>query len=162
MFLGRDGLANVTLLSLGAITEPLQLMYTRLAVSMGLLSVMLPFVILTLLGVLEGLDFTLYDAARNLGARPAVAFRRIILPLAIPGISAAAVLVFTIGMNAYATPFLLGGPEFRMMAPIVFQQFALLSNWPFGAALAFVLIAVTGVASIASSYILARQNRILR
>jgi putative spermidine/putrescine transport system permease protein len=162
IFLGREGLLNATLLGLGLISEPLQLMYTPLAVFLGLLSVMLPFVILTLLGVLEGLDFTLYDAARNLGAKPSIAFRRIILPLAIPGISAAAILIFTIGMNAYATPFLLGGPEFRMMAPTVYQQFAVISNWPFGAALAFILVAVTGIASLVSSIFLARRNKLGR
>jgi putative spermidine/putrescine transport system permease protein len=162
IFLGREGLLNATLLGLGLISEPIQLMYTSLAVFLGLLSVMLPFVILTLLGVLEGLDFTLYDAARNLGAKPSIAFRRIILPLAIPGISAAAILIFTIGMNAYATPFLLGGPEFRMMAPTVYQQFAVISNWPFGAALAFILVAVTGGASLISSVFLARRNRLAR
>lgn len=162
IFLGREGILNAGLLGSGLISEPLQLMYTPLAVFLGLLSVMLPFVILTLLGVLEAIDFTLYDAARNLGAKPSIAFRRVILPLAIPGISAATILVFTIGMNAYATPFLLGGPEFKMMAPTVYQQFAVISNWPFGAALAFVLVAVTGAASLASSLFLARRSKLGR
>ncbi len=162
IFLSRDGLLNHLVISLGISPEPLQFMYTNTAVFVGLMSVMLPFVILTLLGVLEGLDFTLFDAARNLGASPATAFRRVILPLSIPGVSAASVLVFTIGMNSYATPVLLGGAEFRMMAPTVYQQFALVMNWPFGAALAFILIAVTGGASVLSSLFLARQNRLLR
>ncbi|WP_430396276.1 ABC transporter permease [Ferrovibrio sp.] len=161
IFLSRDGLLNHLVISLGLSSEPLQFMYTNTAVFVGLMSVMLPFVILTLLGVLEGLDFTLFDAARNLGASPATAFRRVILPLSIPGVSAASVLVFTIGMNSYATPVLLGGAEFRMMAPTVYQQFALVMNWPFGAALAFILIAVTGGASVLSSLFLARQNRLL-
>jgi len=161
IFLSRDGLLNHLVISLGLSPEPLQFMYTNTAVFVGLMSVMLPFVILTLLGVLEGLDFTLFDAARNLGASPATAFRRVILPLSIPGVSAASVLVFTIGMNSYATPVLLGGAEFRMMAPTVYQQFALVMNWPFGAALAFILIAVTGGASVLSSLFLARQNRLL-
>lgn len=162
IFLSRDGFVNWLVLTLGISAEPLQFMYTNTAVFVGLMSVMLPFVILTLLGVLEGLDFTLFDAARNLGASPATAFRRVILPLSIPGVSAASVLVFTIGMNSYATPVLLGGAEFRMMAPTVYQQFALVMNWPFGAALAFILIAVTGGASILSSIFLARQNKLLR
>lgn len=162
IFLSRDGFVNWLVMTLGISAEPLQFMYTNTAVFVGLMSVMLPFVILTLLGVLEGLDFTLFDAARNLGASPATAFRRVILPLSIPGVSAASVLVFTIGMNSYATPVLLGGAEFRMMAPTVYQQFALVMNWPFGAALAFILIAVTGGASILSSIFLARQNKLLR
>lgn len=162
IFLSRDGLLNYLAITLGISDQPLQFMYTNAAVFVGLMSVMLPFVILTLLGVLEGLDFTLFDAARNLGAPPATAFRRIILPLSIPGVSAASVLVFTIGMNSYATPVLLGGAEFKMMAPTVYQQFALILNWPFGAALAFILIAVTGAAAILSSIFLARQNKLLR
>lgn len=161
IFLARDGLLNALLVGLGLTTEPIQFMYTYGAVFIGLLSVVLPFVILTLLGVLEGIDFTLYDAARNLGAPPRTAFRRVILPLAIPGISAAAVVIFTIGMNSYATAIILGGAEFQMMAPAVYQQFALLSNWPFGAALAFILVSVTAIASIAASIVLARQNKTL-
>jgi putative spermidine/putrescine transport system permease protein len=161
IFLSRDGFLNYALMSLGITPEPLQFMYTNTAVFIGLMSVMMPFVILTLLGVLEGLDFSLFDAAQNLGATPATAFRRVIFPLSIPGISAASVIVFTIAMNSYATPVLLGGPEFKMMAPVVYQQFALILNWPFGAALAFILIAVTGAASAISSIMLARQNRLL-
>ena len=153
IFLARDGLLNALLVGLGLTTEPIQFMYTYGAVFIGLLSVVLPFVILTLLGVLEGIDFTLYDAR--------TAFRRVILPLAIPGISAAAVVIFTKGLNSFATAIILGGAEFQMMAPAVYQQFALLSNWPFGAALAFILVSVTAIASIAASIVLARQNKTL-
>ncbi|HWK94642.1 MAG TPA: ABC transporter permease [Pseudolabrys sp.] len=161
IFLSRDGFLNFVLMSLGLTAEPIQFMYTNAAVFIGLMSVMMPFVILTLLGVLEGLDFALFDAAQNLGAPPATAFWRVIFPLSIPGVSAAAVIVFTVAMNSYATPILLGGPEFRMMAPVVYQQFALVMNWPFGAALAFILIAVTGSAAAISSTMLARQNKLI-
>ena len=61
-------------------------------------------------------------------------FRRVLLPLALPGILAGTILTFILGMNAYATPVLLGGPKFQMMGPLVYGQFAQLNNWPFGAA----------------------------
>ena len=86
-FLGREGFLNVVLAKVGLISAPLELMYTPYAVFIGLLGVLLPFMILTLQGVLEGIDFTLVDAANNLGAKPSRAFRHVILPLCIPGIT---------------------------------------------------------------------------
>src|SRR5439155_127690 len=82
----------------------------------------------------EGIDPAIEDAAASLGARPLQVFRRVILPLALPGVLAGTILVFILGMNAYATPILLGGPRFQMMGPLVYGQFAGLNNWPFGAA----------------------------
>jgi putative spermidine/putrescine transport system permease protein len=78
-----------------------------------------------------------------LGATPARAFWRVIWPLSLPGIGIAAILSFILGMNAYATPVLLGGPRFQMMAPLLFWEFNTNSNWPFSAALAFILMATT-------------------
>jgi putative spermidine/putrescine transport system permease protein len=158
-FLGREGFLNVVLAKVGLISAPLELMYTPYAVFIGLLGVLLPFMILTLQGVLEGIDFTLVDAANNLGAKPSRAFRHVILPLCIPGITAGSILVFTVAMNSYATPLLLGGPEFRMMAPTLYAQIAIASNWPFGAALAFILIIITFVVTILSTWMLARQYK---
>lgn len=157
--LGREGFLNVTLERLGIIAAPVQFMYTPFAVGLGMVGVLLPFMILTLQGVLEGIDFTLMDAAENLGASPAAAFRKVILPLSLPGIAAGSILVFTVAMNAYATPFLLGGPGFKMMAPALYKQIAVASNWPFGAAMAFVLIAVTFSVTTFSTYVLAKQYR---
>jgi len=158
-FLGREGFLNVALAKVGLIQAPLELMYTPYAVFVGLLGVLLPFMILTLQGVLEGIDFTLVDAANNLGAKPREAFRHVVLPLSIPGITAGAILVFTVAMNSYATPLLLGGPSFQMMAPTLYAQIAVASNWPFGAALAFILIIVTFTVTLLSTSILARQYK---
>jgi putative spermidine/putrescine transport system permease protein len=157
--LGRQGFINVSLQALGIISEPLELLYTPFAVYLGMVGVLLPFMVLTLQGVLESIDFTLADAAQNLGASPAVAFLKVTLPLSLPGIAAGAILVFTVAMNAYATPFLLGGPSFKMMAPVLYKQIAVASNWPFGAAMAFILIAVTFVVSIFSTYILTKHYK---
>lgn len=156
-FLGRGGVMNYVLLKLGIVSQPIELLYTPLAVYMGLLGVMLPFMILTLQGVIENIDLNLVDAAQNLGAPPAAAFRRIVLPLSMPGIAAGSVLVFMIGMNSYATPVLLGGSGFKMMSPILYSQISVASNWPFGSALAFILILVTLIATVASTYLFSRQ-----
>ena len=118
-------------------------MYTEGAVIVGITAVNLPFMVLTLSSVIEGIDPALEEAAFNLGARPLQVFRRVILPLAMPGVLAGTILVFILGMNAYATPILLGGPRFQMMGPVVYGQFAGQNNWPFGAALSFVLMAAT-------------------
>src|SRR5690606_21355774 len=135
----------------------IEVLYTWFAVYIGLLGVMLPFMILALQSVLEGIDFTLLDAAKSLGARPFEAFRRIVLPLSISGIIAGSVLVFMLAMNSYATPVLLGGSGFRMMAPVLYKQISVGSNWPFGAALAFILIAITFVTTTAVAWALSRK-----
>ena len=119
------------------------LMYTPVAVVIGTLSVNLPFMVITLQSVFEGIDTRLEEAAQGLGATPGRAFWRVIWPLSLPGIGIAAILSFILGMNAYATPVLLGGPRFQMMAPLLFWEFNTNSNWPFSAALAFILMATT-------------------
>ncbi|HUN49642.1 MAG TPA: ABC transporter permease [Candidatus Sulfotelmatobacter sp.] len=141
--LGTKGVVNSLLLWLGVVDHPVTLLYTGFSVMVGIITVVLPYMILTLQSVLEGIDPALEEAALNLGAGGARAFWRITLPLALPGVGAGTALVFILCMNAYATPVLLGGPSFHMMAPVLADEIATASNWPFGAALAFVLIAVT-------------------
>lgn len=146
---GQSGALNYFLLSAGIIGEPLEIMYTPLAVFVGIISVNLPFVVLTLQSVLEGLDRNTNDAALSLGAKPFEAFRLVTLPLAMPGILAAFILSFILTMNAYATPVLLGGPGFRMIAPMVVHEVMEKANWPFGATLSFALMVVTLVLTLA-------------
>ncbi|MEP7456561.1 ABC transporter permease [Phyllobacterium sp. SB3] len=141
--LGQNGLVNYALLSMGVIETPLTIMYTGVAVFLGTLSINLPFAVLTLQSVLEGIDHGAEDAASNLGAKPFEVWRLVTLPLAMPGVLAAGVLCFILTMNAYATPVLLGGPQFRMMAPIVASEVLEQSNWPAGAAVSFALMAAT-------------------
>jgi putative spermidine/putrescine transport system permease protein len=135
------------------------LMYTTTAVIVGTLSVNLPFMVLTLQSVFEGIDVRLSEAAQGLGAAPSRAFWRIVWPLALPGVSIAAILSFILGMNAYATPVLLGGPRFEMMAPLVFFEFNTNSNWPFSAALAFILMATTLLLTTLSNVVIPRRYR---
>ena len=94
-------------------------MYAEPAVIVGIIAINLPFTVLTLQSVFEGIDPRLEEAAASMGAAPSRAFWRVVFPLALPGIAIAAVLCFILCMNAFATPVLLGGPRFQMMAPLL-------------------------------------------
>lgn len=151
---GQTGVLNYTLLSLGLISEPLTIMYTPVAVFIGITAVNLPYVVLTLQSIFEGLDENIDYASASLGASPLESFVLVTLPQIVPGLLAAFVLSFILVMNAYATPVLLGGPSFRMMAPMIVSEILNKSNWPFGAALSFILLTVTvTVTVIAGAYI---------
>src|SRR5579859_1737661 len=156
---GHEGALDSALRGLGLIAKPLEIMYTPLAVVIGITAFNLPFMVLTLQSVIEGTSRTLEEAALGLGAGPFETFRRITLPLALPGVGAGFILCFILAMNAYATPVLLGGPRFRMMAPLVYDQIAAQSNWPLGSALAFILMAVTLLLTIASNLLLRRYRQ---
>ncbi len=136
---------------------PVTLMYTPFAVFVGIVSVNLPFVALTLASVLEGIEESASEAALSLGATPFAAWRLVTLPLSLPGVLAAGVLCFILTMNAYATPVLLGGPRFRMMAPTVAGEVLQQSNWPFGAAISFVQMAVTLALTAGENILVARR-----
>jgi putative spermidine/putrescine transport system permease protein len=155
---GSKGFLNVTLMQFGAISQPLQLMYTEGAVVAGIIAVNLPYMVLTLQSVIEGINRNVEEAAFSLGADPMTMFRRVLLPLSLPGILAGTILTFILGMNAYATPVLLGGPKFRMMAPLVYGQFQL-NNWPFGASAAFVLMTATLGLTASANILVQRRFR---
>jgi putative spermidine/putrescine transport system permease protein len=151
---GKGGVLNYALQSVGLISTPLELMYTPLAVFIGITAVNLPYVVLTLQSVLEGLDENIEYAASSLGARPLETFLLVKLPQIVPGILASFVLSFVLTMNAYATPVLLGGPSFRMMSPMIVGEILNKANWPFGAALSFILLSVTiAITVVAGRYI---------
>ncbi len=155
---GTKGFLNVTLMQLGIITAPLQMMFTEGAVVAGIIAVNLPYMVLTLQSVIEGINRNVEEAAFSLGAGPATMFRRVLLPLSLPGILAGTILTFILGMNAYATPVLLGGPKFKMMGPLVYGQFQL-NNWPFGASAAFILMTATLGLTAAANILIQRRFR---
>ena len=157
-FFGSKGFLNVTLMRLGIIAEPLEIMFTETAVVFGIIAVNLPYMVLTLQSVIEGIDRNVEEAAFSLGAAPMEMFRRVLLPLSLPGILAGTILTFILGMNAYATPVLLGGPKFRMMGPLIYGQFQL-NNWPFGAAVAFVLMTTTLALTATANILVQRRFR---
>ena len=138
---------------------PVNLMFTELAVVLGIIAINLPFTVLTLQSVFEGIDPRLEEAASSMGAAPGRAFWRIVFPLALPGVLIAAVLCFILCMNAFATPVLLGGPKFQMMAPLLYWAFSGDNNWPFAAALAFILMVTTlGLTGLANVVVLRKYR----
>jgi putative spermidine/putrescine transport system permease protein len=155
---GSKGFVNTTLAWLGVIDRPIEIMFTEKAVIIGIIAVNLPFMVLSLQSVIEGIDRAVEEAAFSLGAAPLTMFRRVLWPLALPGVLAGTLLTFILAMNAYATPFLLGGPLFNMMAPLIYNQFTQQSNWPFGAAIAFILMAVTLSLTIAANLLVQRRS----
>lgn len=154
---GQTGVLNYSLVKLGLISQPLTIMHTPLAVFIGIAAVNLPYVVLTLQSVFEGLDENIDYAAASLGAAPFQSFLLVRLPQVMPGLLAAATLSFILTMNAYATPVLLGGPSFRMMAPMIVTEIMSKANWPFGAALAFVLLSVTISVSVMAALFIRRR-----
>ena len=156
---GSKGLLNASLMGLGARSAPLEIMFTEGAVIIGITSVNLPFMVLTLQSVIEGIDRSVEDAAFNLGATPWRMVQRVLLPLAMPGVLAGTILTFILAMNAYATPVLLGGPRFQMMAPLVYNQFIQQNNWPFGGAIAFILMTGTLTLTLVANLVVQRRYR---
>lgn len=157
VILGNAGFVNYILKWVGVIDNSIQLMYTPLAVIIGTTGVVLPYLILTLQSVLEGIDFSVEEAAQNLGANFFTTFWRVVLPIAAPGVAAGTMLVFILCMNAYATPVLLGGTGITMMAPALYDQITKAANWPFGAAMALVLITTTLVLALFSNWLIHRR-----
>lgn len=152
--LGDHGILNRLLKAAGLIDEPVTILYTPTAVVIGLTSVLLPFMIVTLQSVMENIDPAIEEASLSLGASPMRTFAKVVMPLAMPGIVAGGLLCFILALNAYATPFLLGGPKFRMMAPVLYQQITAINNWPVGATLGFVLMSVSLIFSVLSASLL--------
>lgn len=154
-----EGLVNVMLLEWGLITEPLEIIYTDFAVGLGLIYSFLPFMVLPIYAALERLDFRLVEAGFDLYANRFQVLRRIILPMAKPGIIAGSILVFIPGLGAYITPVLLGGGKELMIGNMIALQFGSSRNWPFGAASAMVLLAMVLVALMVYVRVTGRATR---
>ncbi|MEZ4561484.1 MAG: ABC transporter permease [Thermomicrobiales bacterium] len=142
VLLGQEGIINEALIAANIRQEPLQLLNTRLAVYLGMIHILLPFMILPLYAVMKGIDRNLMRAAGNLGAPPAKVFLRVFLPLSLPGVAAGCLLVFILSLGFYITPSLLGGQKDVMVAMLIQQQISQL-KWGFGAALALVLLVMS-------------------
>ena len=154
----RGGVLDVVTTALFGI-RGVEVMYTETAVIFGIISINLPFTILTLQSVFEGIDPRLEEAAASMGAPPGRSFQRVILPLALPGLLIAGALCFILSMNAFPTPLLLGGPRFQMMAPLLYWEFDNNNNWPFAGVLAFVLMATTLALTLLASAVVPRRYR---
>jgi spermidine/putrescine transport system permease protein len=143
MFLLRDtGLINTVLQATHVIREPLPLLFNTGAVILGLVYGYLPFMVLPLYATLEKLDPALLDAAADLGASPLVAIWQVIVPISRPGMIAGCLLVFIPCLGAYLTPDLMGGGKTVMIGTLVQNQFTAARDWPFGAAISLLLMAM--------------------
>jgi putative spermidine/putrescine transport system permease protein len=142
VILGGSGLVNELLLVTGLVHAPLRLLFNRGAVLVVLVHTFLPFQILSIMSVIAQIDPRLEEAAANLRANRWTTFRRVLLPMALPGIVAGSTLVFILTVSAFVTPRLIGGGRVHMLGSLIYEQVAVVLNWPFGAALSFVLLAL--------------------
>jgi putative spermidine/putrescine transport system permease protein len=149
ILLGNNGVINRALIGSGLTDGPLPLMYNGLGIIIALTHVLLPFMILPITSAIQGIDPSLESAARSLGASPARAFRRVVLPLALPGIQAGCTLVFVLAISAYVTPALIGGLRVKTMAVTVVDALIDTFQWPFGSALALMLSIIGALCVIA-------------
>jgi putative spermidine/putrescine transport system permease protein len=143
VLLQRTGIINRTLIAIGIIDQPLPLINNLTGVTIGMVYIMLPFMILPLVGTLRAIDPMTLRAAALCGASPSQAFRRILLPLSLPGIAAGGLMVFVMSLGYFVTPALLGGTSNMMLAEMIAQMIQSLLNWGLGSAAAFILLVVT-------------------
>ena len=139
VLMGDNGLINGALMYFNIIEKPIGLMYNKLGVLVGLVQFSLPFMVLSLIGIIRGISPAVVEASRSLGASPNQAFWKIIIPLSMPGILAGTLLVFAISISSYIVPALMGGWKVMVMPLHVYQQIAEMGKWQFGSAIAVVL-----------------------
>lgn len=159
LILRNGGTLDQSLQWLGLTSQSLDILYTPLATGIGLTYSFLPFMILPTYVALERIDKRLIEAAFDLGADRWRALSRVVLPLAMPGIIAGAILVFVPCLGAYVSPELLGGGKSMMIGNLVQSQFGASRNWPFGAALALVLVAVLLLTLLLWRFVQRRMER---
>lgn len=144
----ETGLINELLLAIGIINTPESFLGTHIAVIIAISNVVLPYMIISIQSVIENINPSLEESAKDLGASNWMVMRSIVIPLAMPGILAGTLFVFILSMNAYTTPLIIGGTKVQMMAPALYSQITEVSNWPLGSAMAVVLIAITLITSV--------------
>lgn len=154
--LSDKGVVNVTLMGAGLIEKPLPLMYNAFGTVVALVHIYVPFMVLTLAGVIGRIDERLEEAAISLGASPLRAFLEVTLPLSLPGILAGSLLVFALAISAYVTPYLMGGNQVLTLPMLIYQQVSASFNTAFAGTLGVVLLAVSLVLIVAYNRIVAQ------
>ena len=145
VILGSNGLVNSSLQSLGLIDVPLKLTNNMTGVTIGLIEIFMPYAILAMISGFGRLSPQLEEAAGSLGANKLAVFRRITLPLSLPGILTAFLLVFVLAISTFITPRLLGGGAVQVLATEIYDQTTGVLNWPFAAALSVILLVLFGL-----------------
>jgi putative spermidine/putrescine transport system permease protein len=143
VLLAPNGVINTVLLKYHLIRAPLKLMWSEMGITLGMTQVFLSLMILSLYSSMVNIDPTLVRAARNLGANTFKAFTQITLPLTLPGILSGSLLVFTISITMFVIPALLGGQRVKLASYLIYENYLVHMNWPFGAAISFTLLVVT-------------------
>jgi spermidine/putrescine transport system permease protein len=136
------------------------MLYNNFAVVVGLVFVNLPFMILPLYATLDRMDRSLLEASLDLGAGHLRTLWHVVMPMAAAGIGSVVLITFIPALGSYLTPDLLGGPESQMIANVIESQFKRANNWPFGAALSFILVYLTFLAIAAQGLLEGRERRI--
>ena len=139
IILRTQGVLNTILLKFGFIEQPLQMLYNEVAVMLGMVYALLPFMVLPIYVSIEQLDHRLLEAASDLGASPFTAFRKVTLPLTMPGIAAGTILVFISSLGMFVVPDVMGGAKSALIGNLIQNQFLSARDWPFGGALSIVL-----------------------
>jgi spermidine/putrescine transport system permease protein len=159
LYNGASGLMTMVGLHPLAPFQPLELLYNNFAVVFGLVYVHLPFMVLPLYSALDRMDRSLLEASLDLGAGHMRTLFLVVVPLAAPGIASGILITFIPALGAYLTPDLLGGPDSQMIANVIERQFKRANDWPFGAALSFLLMYLTFFAIAAQAWVTRRSER---
>jgi putative spermidine/putrescine transport system permease protein len=155
--LGRDGVLNVILVKLGLVSAPLRIVDTFQAVVIGLVTILLPYMIISIANSLAAIDRSLHEAAESLGAGPLRTFWHVTWPLSSPGVAAGLLLVFFLSLSAYVTIALLGGSRYKLLVSAVFDAVGTL-QWPQAASLSFILLVVALVCGALIQLVLRPQR----
>ena len=158
VILGRQGIINTALISLGVIDSPLRLLYTEGGMVLALAQVQMPLMVLPLITALSRLDPNLLDASLALGAGQWRTFRKVTLPLTLPGIVAGCLLTYAAAITAFITQTLVGGGQLLFMSMYIYQQSSTLNNWPFAAAISIIFLAAV-LAAVSLFNVLGRLSK---
>ncbi|MGG1662498.1 ABC transporter permease [Brevibacillus sp. NRS-1366] len=157
IILQDQGVINKLLIGAGIIEKPLSLLYNTPGVVIGMTHILIPYMVVSLYSVMEGIDQRLIQAAAGMGARPWQAFFHVFLPLSLPGILSGSLIVFILSLGYFVTPALLGGPENMMISMLIENNIVKTLNWHLAAAIAVLLFIVT-MLLLAFSYLLVQNH----
>lgn len=156
--LNRNGLVTEALRSLGLVDRTFAFMHTEFAIVIGMSQVLLPFMALSIIGVINRIDIQLEQAARTMGCGFFGALRFVVLPLAVPGIVAGSLLVFALSVSSFITPHLLGGPRILLLAASIYRSVTQTLEWNFAAAQAIILVVGVGLIMVPYALVTGRRN----
>jgi len=163
VLLGNEGVINKSLMALGLISEPIRMMFTFTGVVVALVHVLVPFMVLAVWASLQKLDPATEQAAESLGAGLPTVLARIVLPQVIPGVLSGGLIVFALSASAFATPAIIGGRRLKVVPTTIYDEFLGNLNWPLGAALAVVLVAIVLAVSLGlNAYVERRWKQVFQ